>query len=451
MKIIISNNIKISDITKEEREVLRRDLTIPNTEYFNNIQFGRPVDGIDKYVVQYSEENENAIVPRGYLYNIVYRFGMPDSIEDNTAHFEPIQIPSKIKLKPLQIPWVEGLLKHRQGFGVAPPGSGKTVMSLEVISRLGQPTLWLTHRQLLASQVQERIDAFLDVGKIGLLGDGDFYFGDIITVGMTPTLAKRDLSDLTYRFGAIIVDEAHHSSSPSFLSVVRNFAPRYLYGITATPFRSDKMERVMFNLAGPIVVSMDRQEAIKHNNIMQPTVKVRNTGYDNPHLHHTPNVNMIMRHVAKNKNRNAMIISDIVGELKGGNICIVLTVTVKHGLILHERISELGFKSVHIHSKLNNKQALELKENFLKGEVNVLFATYSLVAEGFDHVATNRLFLAGPRCGEALIDQATGRVERVSEGKEDAIIYDYVDEIPMLKKQFYKRMDIYKRKGIKIS
>lgn len=450
MKITISNNIKIENIFASEKEILRRELTIPNTEYFNNVQFGRPVDGISKYIVQYAEYDDCVFIPRGYLYNLIYKFGMPESIEDKTSYFEPINIPSKIKLKPLQEPWVEGLLKHRQGFGVAPPGSGKTVMALEIISRLKQPALWLTHRQLLADQVIERINTFLDVGEVGIIGDGKNKIGKTITVGMTPTLARRDLSEISQSFGVVIVDEAHHSSSPSMLSVISHFSPRYLYGITATPYRSDKMERVMFNLTGPIVVGMDRKEAIEHKNIIQPIVKVRKTGFDNPHLHNTPNVNLIMRYLAKNKNRNNLIVYDLLGELSEGNVCIVLTVTVKHGLILHEMLSELGFKSVHVHSKITNKQAVELKERFLAGEVNVLFATYSLVAEGFDHVATNRLFLAGPRKGEALIEQATGRIERVSEGKDDAIIYDYLDEIPMLKKQFSKRLDIYHRKGIKV-
>jgi len=450
MKLTISNKIKIEDISKEEKEILRRSLTIPNTEYFNNIQFNRPVDGISKYIIQYEEIDGVSYVPRGYLYPLIIKLGMPETIIDETSFLPHVEIPSKIKLKELQVPWVNDMLKHNQGVGVAPPGSGKTIMALDIIAKLGQPALWLTHRQLLADQVIERINTFLDVGEVGLLGDGKYTFGDIITVGMTPTLARRDLSEISQRFGIVIYDEAHHVGTPTSLSVVSNFSPKYLYGITATPFRSDKMEQVMFNLVGPILVRMDRQEAIDHNNIIQPTVRVRKTGFDNPHLRGTPNLPMILRHIAKNKKRNEMIVSDILAELSEGNVCIVLTVTIKHGLILHEMLSETSFKSVHIHSKITAKQALELKEKFLAGEINALFATYGLVAEGFDHVQTNRLFLAGPRCGEALIDQATGRIERTSDGKNDAVIYDYLDEIPMMKKQFRKRLAIYERKGIKV-
>jgi superfamily II DNA or RNA helicase len=196
---------------------------------------------------------------------------------------------------------------------------------------------------------------------------------------------------------------------------------------------------------------MDRAEAIYAKNIVQPIVKVRKTGFDNPNLHNTPNVGRIMRYLAKNKDRNNFILFDLLSEIAQGNICIVLVVTIKHGQILSGMLSDRGFESAHIHSKLKNKEAQELKEKFLDDRIRVLFATYNLVAEGFDHVPTNRLFLAAPRCGEALIDQATGRIERVSDGKTDAIIYDYVDDIPMLKKQFMRRLDIYNRKGMKVT
>jgi hypothetical protein len=79
---------------------------------------------------------------------------------------------------------------------------------------------------------------------------------------------------------------------------------------------------------------MDRQEANGHKNIMQPTVIARKTGWDNFNLHNTPNVNRIMRYLAKNKDRNEMIISDVLSEVSEGHICIILTVTVKHGQIL---------------------------------------------------------------------------------------------------------------------
>jgi superfamily II DNA or RNA helicase len=450
MKLVLNNKIIVSNISAEEKKLIKKYLTTPNTEYFSNLQFGRPVEGLDKYIVQYTEQEDNIVVPRGFLYGLITSLGIPESIEDQTTYFPPVSIPSKIQLKPLQIPWVDELMKHRQGTGVAPPGSGKTVMSLHVIATLGQPTLWLTHRQLLADQVEDRINKFVDIGKVGVIGDGRFELGDILTVGMIPTLYRRDLSSITKMFGTIIVDEVHHASALSQYAVIEQFSPRYLYGITATPFRSDKMECVTFNLIGPIVVRMNRQEAIKQNNIMQPTVVVRKTHWDNQYLHNTPNIGRIMKYLMKNRCRNEMIVNDVYSEASKGNICIILTVTVKHGQILSDMLSALGFKSAHIHSKLKGKEAQELRDRFLSKELNVLFATYSLVAEGFDHVAANRLFLAAPRKGEALIEQATGRVERTCENKVDAIIYDYVDEIPMFRKQFYARQVIYQRNGMQL-
>lgn len=57
---------------------------------------------------------------------------------------------------------------------VAPPGSGKTIVALKIISDKQQPALIIVHRKQLVEQWTERVETFLGIPKneIGKIGQG---------------------------------------------------------------------------------------------------------------------------------------------------------------------------------------------------------------------------------------------------------------------------------------
>ena len=80
-------------------------------------------------------------------------------------------------LKEDQTPMVEALMREN-GIGVAPAGSGKTVMGMRYIYEKGK-RLWLTHTKDLMYQSAKRAKATMpDIGRIGFFGDGVHDWGD---------------------------------------------------------------------------------------------------------------------------------------------------------------------------------------------------------------------------------------------------------------------------------
>ena len=55
-----------------------------------------------------------------------------------------------------------------------------------------------------------------------------------------------------------------------------------------------------------------------------------------------------------------------------------------------------------------------------------------------------RLFFLTPYKARGLIEQAKGRIERICEGKTDAVVYDYIDDIRMFQNQFELRLELYR-------
>jgi len=159
----------------------------------------------------------------------------------------------------------DGVLGRGQpgtGFGtiVLPCGSGKTVVGLEILTRLATNTLILTTN---VAAVHQWIDELLD--KTTLTADeiGE-YTGDkkqirAVTVATYQVLVWRDDKEGEYphfrifrerNWGLIVYDEVHLLPAPVFRVTAELQAVRRV-GLTATLVREDGAEGDVFSLVGP--------------------------------------------------------------------------------------------------------------------------------------------------------------------------------------------------------
>jgi len=86
-----------------------------------------------------------------------------------------------------------------------------------------------------------------------------------------------------------------------------------------------------------------------------------------------------------------------------------------------------------------------------RGEYYFLLSTASLMGEGFDLPELSALVLAMPLSFKGRLVQYAGRLHRESSGKDDVVIYDYVDvHINLGITMFRKRMITYQKMGYTI-
>lgn len=103
-------------------------------------------------------------------------------------------------------------------------------------------------------------------------------------------------------------------------------------------------------------------------------------------------------------------------------------------------------------SKKEHKKILEQMHQVDKAESLILIATGSLVGEGFDFPRLDTLFMATPVSFRGVVEQYAGRLNRDYAGKENVIIYDYVDNhITMFNNMYMKRLKAYKQIGYEIA
>ena len=92
----------------------------------------------------------------------------------------------------------------------------------------------------------------------------------------------------------------------------------------------------------------------------------------------------------------------------------------------------------------------KIKEADESYQPRIILATSSSIGEGFDDSRLDTLFLTMPVSWKGRIIQYVGRLHRKHEDKEKVIVYDYLDNMKVLEKMYFRRLKGYKIAGYEI-
>lgn len=165
--------------------------------------------------------------------------------------------------------------RARMGCAVMRCGFGKTVCAVAVIARLRRKTAILVHTKQLAEQWRERIGAFMPAARVFMHNSGgasrsssgsgraDAEAADVTVVIVQTAMRQETMTDVglcARRFGLVIVDETHHIAARVYSRALRLFPAASVLGLTATPKRSDGLERFVYWLVGyPCFTALDSE------------------------------------------------------------------------------------------------------------------------------------------------------------------------------------------------
>ena len=478
VRIVLADRIYIdsSGMSNKTKRQLRRMATFSNKQYFQNQAMDMPNYDESRFIYLGSDEGKYIVLPRGLREDIQKKFdnaGIRYKIEDKRTQGRELNISFKGELRESQIPAAETMLENETGILHAATAFGKTVVCCDMIARRGISTLILVDRADLMNQWIKRLDEFLDIDEelpeyqtktgrtrkrkslIGNLQGAHDTLTGIVDVAMIRSLKKKDgFHPMLKEYAQVYFDECHHAASESAIEVLQEINAKYVYGVTATPKRGDGKEKINEFLLGPIRYRLTVKDRAEEQNI-DHLVYPRFTRTVKPHhLSKTPYGNDAYELIRNNDVRDEQIIRDVADCVQAGRTPVVLTKYVDHANKLSERLKKYADRLILLTgangTKVRRAQVKELNE-VDDSDSLILVGTGSLLGEGFDFPRLDTLFMATPVSGENVVEQYVGRLNRDYDGKENVIVYDYVDShIPKFDKMYAARLKAYKKIGYEL-
>ncbi|KAA6348315.1 UvrABC system protein B [termite gut metagenome] len=448
LEILINSEIYLKRIQLNQKliEFLRDNLNFLNSDYIVKKQLGKTAYNIEKYFKLIEETPEGIIIPRGFASSLV-KFcnseNIPIKIIDERCMQDEIVVNSKIDLLAHQEEVLERTESKDFGVIVSPPGSGKTIIGLELIAQKKQPTLILVHRKQLFDQWIDRIQNFLSIPKkeIGQIGNQKDKIGKEITVAMIQSLTRGDLAELKNRFGMVIVDECHHIPAKSFREVITQLNCYYLYGLTATPKRKNNDEKLIYVYIGNIIYEMTQKELLEQQN-SKAEINIRETELFVPFDYKIDNYETVSHVLIFDTARNGQILKDIDENISRFKSILILTERKSHVNILNLYLKE-KYETIAISGDDSERSRKSKLEQINQGHFQIIISTGQYFGEGIDISALECLFIVYPFTFEGKLVQYIGRVQR--SGKPP-VIFDYRDsKIDYFNKMFKQRNRYYNK------
>lgn len=435
----MSIKVKIDDINAE---IVSNDLHIEvQPPKFSKVKS-------TKLIIPYRITDDYAYLPFGYTMELMEMNNKKD-IRPTREAFPKSEFSFSAILRDNQEEIKNRALRFLNKKGVvmisAYPGFGKTITAIKLVSLIKLPALVITKGLPIIKQWKESIERFSPNATCQILKsnerikiDQNFYIVNAIN-------NEKIDSRLLKRIGIVVVDEAHQIMSEILSRSLTHVTPRYLIGLTATPYRYDDYDALLglyFGIKNDRKISIDVNRERIHPLIYIPLnvdhiVYRINTGFK-PTIELGSNGkvdwNTVLESQADDINRNERIIKLV--KFFGNRVFLIMCKRITQADYLLQRLKEEGEDVTSLFG---------IQKEYRK-ESRILIGTNQKVGTGFDHPRLDTLLLASDTLNYYI--QNLGRVCRSPNIKP--MFFDLVDDYSLLISHYKQREKVYIEHGGKI-
>lgn len=319
--------------------------------------------------------------------------------------------------------WENG---HTRTLLVLPTGTGKTIVFASVAAdqvRAGDRVLILAHRGELLEQAADKLQR--STGLVSAVEKADATCLNTwfrVVVGSVQTLQRTARLERFPRdyFGTIIIDEAHHAITDGYRRILDYFGSAKVLGVTATPDRGDM--RNLGEVFDSLAFEYKLTDAIKEGylcRIMAQTIPLK--------LDIT-SVTMSGGDYAVGDLGTALdpyleqIAAEMAQRCKGRKTVVFLPL-IKTSQKFRDLLSSHGFRAAEVNGQSTDRK--EVLADFDAGKYNVL-CNSMLLTEGWDCPSVDCVVVLRPTKVRSLYSQMVGRGTRLSPGKSDLLLLDFL-------------------------
>ena len=315
---------------------------------------------------------------------------------------------------------------HTRTLLVLPTGTGKTIVFASVAAdqvRAGDRVLILAHRGELLEQAADKLQR--STGLVSAVEKAESTCLDSwfrVVVGSVQTLqrtARLERFPQDY-FGTIIIDEAHHAITDGYRRILDYFESAKVLGVTATPDRGDM--RNLGEVFDSLAFEYKLTDAIKEGylcKIMAQTIPLQ--------LDIT-SVTMSGGDYAVGDLGTALdpyleqIAAEMARRCKSRKTVVFLPL-IKTSQKFRDLLNTYGFRAAEVNGQSADRK--EVLADFDAGKYNVL-CNSMLLTEGWDCPSVDCVVVLRPTKVRSLYSQMVGRGTRLSPGKTDLLLLDFL-------------------------
>ena len=343
-----------------------------------------------------------------------------------------------MSLRPYQIAAIESARsRYRDGQRAVlvqmATGTGKTILFAEAAKLCKGRVIIVNERQTLVEQTARAVERWcgepvgIEMADARSLTSGGAQ-GPRIVAASVQTLAKR-LSKIRRDWPTlVVVDEAHHATARTYRSIIDHFDRSRVFGVTATPDRSD--DEFLGQVFQSLAFEYSIRDAIRDKWLVPvKTIGVR-TQIDLSTVRTTAgdlnagDLDEIMRKEAA----LAQIAGPLV-EHAQARPSIVFSVSVEHAHDLARAINAVAGSpsyAMAIDGSFSRADREEFLRRAARGDIRCI-VNCALFTEGFDHPPIEVVAMARPTKSRALYTQMVGRGTRLSPetGKTSCLVLDF--------------------------
>ena len=313
-------------------------------------------------------------------------------------------------------------------------GVGKTITAASDAKEVGGRTLFLVNALKLADQAERTFEKVWPEASRGQYTGSEKVTDTKVVFATVQSISKNLLEFHPKSFDYIIVDECHHAAAKTYKKIFSYFNAKFILGLTATPERADGED--MLTLFQNVAHKMDLETAVKKG-ILAPIKCIRiKTDIDltDVRIHGIKYNSQDLESKLFIPARNKLIVDTYVNFVNGKKT-VIFCASIDHATEISKLLVERGVNAESISGRDKPKVRDKILNDYENGSINVLCAC-DLLNEGWDSPKTEVLFMARPTMSKTIYMQQLGRGTRKCKGKENLLVFDFVDNTNMFNRPY---------------
>ncbi len=317
-------------------------------------------------------------------------------------------------------------LQQESGLVIMPTGSGKTrIAAIDSKSYEAKRILYIAHTHEILEGAKKEFEHIYGTENV-FLGISNHGSDNSNTVNLCTiqSFSKKEEKEIP-KYDYAIFDEFHHAAASSYKSLLSKIKPEFLLGLTATPFRGDKVD-VIEICNGNVVVNFELRTGI-NNEILVPyqyhgcfdsidysDIKRKALGYtikdlDKKLVIPERDKGIIDKWISKSNRRPT----------------IAFCCSRKHAERVAESFKKAGITAEPYLGDTPFNQRLSIAERFKNRETEVI-CSVDVLNEGVDIPFVECLLFLRPTESKRIFFQQLGRGLRKYPGKKNVLVLDFI-------------------------